>query len=609
MIFSVKNTEQGLLFESSGRAAALLQSVPGCTDTAAERPGQPGVFDIRRVSDVPVDHMTMTLKTLFSYEHTMIPAVSYDGNPWGHDHEHKGYGMDGVPYAIAYHRCAVPSGTASYAADISAALFGPVNTACRLYPEENHMVHQLLWPEEETPKVLLVRVWGEPFYGEMAPQTEFTATVCIGGKDQPAWQKMLDAAWLADDKERRNARSDREIWDLSVRYAKLLYTREENGFCGFNIGLAPDGPGKAWTKRTGNPYEIGWCGQNASMALSLIEQYRRCGDQEALDMGISVLDSWCTIARSEQGMLYTRFGDPSTQKIIDACNMGTAGMMWVEAHRTAAALGLDKPRYLQAARDICTFIIRNMREDGCVGMSWNPDGSLHTLEGTAGGFLILPLVSLYEETKEPALLDAARKVYGFYYAEFARNGYGTAGALDTRCIDKESVIPLFKGALALHDLTGEDVFLRQARDAAYYLSTWQWHYSTQYAPDTILGQMGYDTFGGTAVSTSHHHIDDFALCYMADMLRLAEKTGESIWESRAKAIWYSGIQGISDGTMVLMDKPARPAGSKDEGYLHTRWGTPGKSHGFCDYFSVSQWLVAWPCAFRLEVLRRLNGGK
>ena len=121
--------------------------------------------------------------------------------------------------------------------------------------------------------------------------------------------------------------------------------------------------------------------------------------------------------------------------------------------------------------------------------------------------------------------------------------------------------------------------------------------------------MGYDTFGGTAVSTSHHHIDDFALCYMADMLRLAEKTGESIWGSRAKAIWYSGIQGISDGTMVLMDKPARPAGSKDEGYLHTRWGTPGKNHGFGDYFSVSQWLVAWPCAFRLEVLRRLNGGK
>ena len=25
-----------------------------------------------------------------------------------------------------------------------------------------------------------------------------------------------------------------------------------------------------------------------------------------------------------------------------------------------------------------------------------------------------------------------------------------------------------------------------------------------------------------------------------------------------------------------------------------------------NYFGVSQWLVAWPCAFRLEVLRKLD---
>ena len=31
-------------------------------------------------------------------------------------------------------------------------------------------------------------------------------------------------------------------------------------------------------------------------------------------------------------------------------------------------------------------------------MSWNRDGSVHTLEGTAGAFLILPLVKAFEKT-------------------------------------------------------------------------------------------------------------------------------------------------------------------------------------------------------------------
>jgi hypothetical protein len=112
--------------------------------------------------------------------------------------------------------------------------------------------------------------------------------------------------------------------------------------------------------------------------------------------------------------------------------------------------------------------------------------------------------------------------------------------------------------------------------------------------------MGYDTFGGTAVSTSHHHIDPFALCYVPDLMELSRLTLEPQWKERALAIWANGVQGISDGATELMGKSARPLGSQDEGYLHTRWGRSDEKDG---YFSLSQWLVAWPGAFRLECLR------
>ncbi len=53
--------------------------------------------------------------------------------------------------------------------------------------------------------------------------------------------------------------------------------------------------------------------------------------------------------------------------------------------------------------------------------------------------------------------------------------------------------------------------------------------------------------------------------------------------------------GVSDGQLNIMGK-MRPEGSQDEGFYHSHWGHP---------FDVSQWLVAWPTAFRLQILRGL----
>ncbi len=70
-----------------------------------------------------------------------------------------------------------------------------------------------------------------------------------------------------------------------------------------------------------------------------------------------------------------------------------------------------------------------------------------------------------------------------------------------------------------------------------------------------------------------------------------------LWKERAQAVWSNGITGVSDGDLTVMGK-SRPVGSQDEGFFHTRWGHPP--------FNTSQWLVAWPTAFRLEVLRSLD---
>lgn len=127
-----------------------------------------------------------------------------------------------------------------------------------------------------------------------------------------------------------------------------------------------------------------------------------------------------------------------------------------------------------------------------------------------GAFLVLPLIEGYRRTGKESYKEAAVKGLRHYLKELKEYGYTTAGALDIFSIDKESGIPLLKGAMALYELTGEKEWLDGALDSAWYLSTWQYTHTCHFGPESVLGQTGYDSFGGTLVSTVHDGIDPFA---------------------------------------------------------------------------------------------------
>lgn len=586
-----------------------------------------GIVCWKRKIKMPSVRMVMEAEACFAAEHTLIPAVSYDGNPWGKDHEYKGYEKNGIPYTYAWHRTAVPGASASWNEEAGAALYGTGRCSGSLSFRGGKTVFRVLWPETEEPEVLYADTWEPAWYGTMEPTDEFTAYLCLGeGKE--AVKRMLSYAWTqnyilqgssmrngqsGEEEEsgrrqavRRPEKNARTIWELSTQYARRLYTEEKDGFRGFSIGYTWNGT--AWEKREKIKYEIGWCGQNASLAVSLLYDYQMTHNRESLDMGISVLDSWVEKARSENGFLLTRYDDKEFP--IDACNLGTAGQQLLEASAQAEILGIDKKKWEKTALEICDFVLERQQLDGRIGMSWNHDGSARELLGSAGAFLILPLAEAFMRTGNREYHVAAVRAYSCYFREFMNHSYGTSGALDTCCIDKESVIPLLKAGILLYHTTGFTSYLNMAEEAAWYLSTWQWHQSVEFPEGSVLGKLKYDTFGGTAVSTSHHHMDPFALCYVTDLLELAELTGHMQWKERALAIWINGSQMISDGTLCVTPTGPRPAGSCDEGYIHTRWANSrahekdGKRTGWGGSFDVTQWLVAWPCAFRLETLRK-----
>lgn len=388
-------------------------------------------------------------------------------------------------------------------------------------------------------------------------------------------------------------------------------------------------------------YEIGWVGQSASMANAFIWDYLQTGDKEKLDMALETHDAWLKHAMVQKGLFLSRvdrgedmylsydenmkldvwhYGEDSLESMrgriqrnkknplrrnsdgslyvsTDACNLGTGAEMYFEAYELLQKAGIQKPEYLQLGLDVCEFALCHQDEAGSYAKRWDNDGNVMVQSGTIGCFLILPMLCAYRHTGEKKYLDSAKRAFAFYYQELEDKGFTTAGALDTYSIDKESASPLLRCCLGLYDTTGDNSYVRAAEKIGWYLCTWMMHFTVDYPSDSLLGKMGYDTFGATAVSTPHNALDQYALRDVLSFQRLYELTGAIQWRERAMAMWCNANQCISDGTLCINGR-LRPAGGQDEAIFHTRWG-----RAYVPPFSPSQWLPAWPCAFRLENLR------
>jgi len=605
-----------------------------------------GAWEWHRHVEKPTAHMRMELVFLGAPTFTMVPAVSYNGNGWGEFAEYIGdRDEDGTPWSWASHRVTIPACTYSENEHISIALMSEANdnSACSLYAEDDGEHHVVIFPEEEKPRTLRRHFWGEPFQGTMEPRQDFTAIIQAVGSDgtKHRYKHLMDFAFRYFGHTFEMPMKARQLEKLSIAFCHFLYQREPDGSMeGFTTG-APWNKNLHGYEKHQHRYEIGWVGQSASMANAFIYDYLKTGSKLHLEMALAAHDAWIRNAVVQKGLFKCRVDlhesmwfsydkdmvldawkysedlmesmrgriiknaveplrrnpDGSLYVYCDACNLGTGAEGYFEAYTLLKQAGIEKPEYLQMALDVCDFALRNQEENGCFAKSWDCDAVICSKKGTIGCFLILPLLNGYLHTGEEKYLDSAVRAFDFYYRELEDNGFTTAGALDTYSIDKESASPLLRCCLRLLEVTGNIRYVACAEKIGWYLTTWMMHYTVNYPAGSVLGKMGFDTFGATAVSTPHNALDQYALRDVLSFLKLYELTGNIQWKERAKALWYGANQCISDGTLVVNGR-LRPAGGQDEAIFHTRWG-----RAFVPPFMPSQWLPGWPCAFRLENLR------
>jgi hypothetical protein len=611
MVFQWKTGKEATRLTAGGKEVLSIPAQQGCADSFEQL--EEGAWRWVRSCEAPVDQMKMTIKSADAMRYWQVPSVNYNGNGWGSGAQYSGYSLNDEPWTYSWHRVAIPACTYAESDEWAVSLFGEEKggMSCSIWAEEDKACQALIWPEQEGPKVLFKRCWMDPFMGAMEPATTFTAILRVrpARENRKGYHDLLDFAWRFFDREVKMERSPEEIIRLDTLYFRQMWTRRYDGLTGFDAGMHWNEQAAAFLK-AGHSFELGWVGQNPSVACTLMREYKKTGEEDLKDKALSVLDSWMKYGRLENGSMYARLvcdpnrldsilnGDiPMTQ---DACNLGVGATYLFKAAKLAEACGAPRPEYREAALGLSDFAVRVQCEDGEFAKSWFMDGTIDSAHGSVGVFMAIPLFGAYEASGDKKYLDSALKAFDFYYGEFCRTGYTTAGALDSNCIDKESAAPLLRTALMCYHATKDKKYVTAAEDIAYYLATWQWHYTVDFPRESMAGQTGFDTFGCTSVSAAHNALDFYGIYYVPEYLELAELTGKDMWRSRARALWYNGIQLISDGTLVIKGR-VRPAGSQDESVRHTRWGRPDKK-----YFTTSEWLTSWQGAYRQVALDMID---
>ena len=600
-------------------------SWPGVETTDSLSVGEDGVILVKRTFTATenIDSVRLTLDFVhFGHaDYVMIPAICYNGNQWGKGLEPKGFETDGVCHTYSFRRSGIPGASYSEGPRFAVALWTDAPScdegsfSFSVLPSEERTVHSLIYPEEEMPRVYRQKDSYAPGFARkmsMSKGDSFVAKAYVSvapvEPSHAAVRHFLESAWVRADKDSGpEVRTQKDLWEFGVQYLTEVLWEDWGDYHGVAIGYVADDWGEwgikggtGWTLHH-NGGQAAWVGQNLSVAISLLTDYAHNGREISRDKALSILDTWSSdkvvLPNGLYLPIYTYVVNPSDESPLDCCELGVVATNMFEAADTLRVMGLGNPDRLDSiAYGILDFVVGDQQPDGCLSKGWYPDGSPIDRDAGTGAFMIPPLIQASLRTGDAKYMDAARKAYKFYFDELKRTGYTTAGAQDTWCIDKESGIPLLKAALDMYDLTGKKGYIADAELAAYYLTTWMWYYKLVYPTDDqgIQYIHEYNTFGSTAVSTQHQCLDSYGCDAIGHLLRLADATGNEAWRERAFAIWNACRQMVSDGTLVVNGR-LRPVGALNEAFWQCRWDLT---------FPCNDWLNAWPCALRLEMIRK-----
>ncbi len=571
-----------------------------------------------------------------------VPCVSYSGNHFGDGMDPKGLLVENEPWIFPSDHMGIPGCSAVMGQNGCSALFlsaKDIRSACSLEIKGNTIIQRAFFTHLEYPKAYLEKFrYGDAILNTVTLSPKERMTVCAnlflcndkGIFGYRPFIEFLLTRWVRPSVSRDKP----EIYDYSMSFLHRLVehigedTLTNMGFLPNPQKKDPAIPYSEFVYRKNGRYECGWCGQNISNAfLLLLDEAEKQAfsltqktpiapfdlafavkgifntENENFRDAVSILNTWQKY-RFPNGLfpvLLDSVFRGKTEFSLDLCNLGWLVYQYLNCYVLLGNGGAEHPDYLESARGVLDTLLHYPALGNGFPQTVNEKGEVLCARGMAGGMMTVAVLQMYRITGEEKYLQAGKISFDFYYDRYLSRNAAAGGALDTYCIDKESAGPILRAALMLERLTGNAEYLEKAEHIACYLQTWMFYYDIPFPEGSDAQKLGFTTFGATAVSAQHHHLDCWASFYIPDFRYLAERTGHRVWRLAAQALREYTFGGISDGKTELHGF-LRPAGAQNEAIFQSDWSFDGK-HKKGEF---NDWLVSWVNTFRLLDINHLK---
>jgi hypothetical protein len=275
-------------------------------------------------------------------------------------------------------------------------------------------------------------------------------------------------------------------------------------------------------------------------AHALLAHGRRRGEDRYVAAGTAVIDSICANlapAGTFWGQWTAAGGwGQSWTPVPGGLHSRTLAEATLFLHRAVLAeeaAGQRHDGWRAAHRSNLRRAVAGQRADGNLGSLVDAtDGRVLSWAGCAGLTWVAALAQA--AALDPGYLPAARRGGG-YYARFVEAEFlhGAPEDVDLTPTSEDGYAAVL-GYVALWRATGEARWLDLARRAADWMLTFRYSYDVGFDEHTLLGRYGFRTCGADQASPSNQHLHAYGLICLAEMVTLAEATGDRHYLDRTR---------------------------------------------------------------------------
>ncbi|MCD6334397.1 MAG: hypothetical protein J7M27_03605 [Candidatus Latescibacteria bacterium] len=243
-----------------------------------------------------------------------------------------------------------------------------------------------------------------------------------------------------------------------------------------------------------------------------------------------------------------------------------------------------KPAWVEGTRKCADAFVRLWKRTGQFGQFVDTEtGDIIVGNSTSASMAPagLALAGHYYHSDE--YLEVAIAAGCYFYENFVKRGLTTGGPGDClQCPDSESAFGLLESFVVLYEVTGDEAWIKKARDMAHQCATWVTSYDFDFPPESLFGRLGMSATGSVWANAQNKHAAP-GICTLSgsSLFKLFRATGD--------LFYLELIQEIAHNLPQYLSRSDRPIGGMPSGWMNERVNLSDWLEGVGEIFHGSCW--------------------